>query len=90
MSFKKNISLKDINPDWSEKRSRYRKIAEVSIRFIPVVSSHDDEPSNSNSFSLSLNLSSTPEVKITKSVNTSGEEVTEKDFKKQGQVKKVK
>ena len=29
-------------------------------------------------FSLFLNLSSTPEVKITKSVNKSGEEVTEK------------
>ena len=87
MPFEKNLSLKDVNPDWAEKHSGYRKIAEVPIRFVPIVSSYDDEPTNSNSFSLSLNLSSTPEVKITKSVNKSGEEVTEKEFKKQGQVK---
>ena len=89
MLFEKNLLLKDINPDWAEKRSGYRKIAEVPIRFVPVVSSYDAEPTNSNSFSMSLNLSSTPEVKITKSVNKSGEEVTEKEFKKQGQVKQV-
>ena len=38
---------------------------------------------------MSLKLSSTLEVKITKSVNKSGEKVTEKEFKKQGQVKQV-
>ena len=38
---------------------------------------------------MSFNLSSTPEVKIVKSVNKSGEEVTEKEFKKHGQVKQV-
>ena len=89
MPFTKNLNLKDINPEWSEKRSGYRKLDEVPIRFVPVVSSYDAEPDNSNSFSLSLNLSSTPEVKITKSVNKSGEEVTEKEYKKDGQVKQV-
>ena len=89
MPFTKNLNLKDINPEWSEKRSGYRKLDEVPIRFVPVVSSYDAEPDNSYSFSLSLNLSSTPEVKITKSVNKSGEEVTEKEYKKDGQVKQV-
>ena len=55
----------------------------MPIRFVPVVFYYDDESTNSNSFSMSLNLSSTPEVKLTKSVNKSGEEVTEKEFKKQ-------
>ena len=35
-------------------------------------------------FFLSLNLSSTPEVTITKSVNKSRKEVTEKEYKKEG------
>ena len=87
MPFEKNLLLKDINPDWSEKRSRYRKIVEVLIRFVPIVSSYDDEPSISNSFSLSLNFSSTTEVKITKSVFESGEEVTKKELKKKGKIK---
>ena len=64
MPFSKDLHLKDINPEWSEKRSGYRKLDEVPIRFVPVVSSYDAEPDNSNSFSLSLNPSSTPEVKI--------------------------
>ena len=87
MPFENNLLLKDINPDWSEKRSRYKKIVEVLIRFVPIVSSYDDEPSISNSFSLSLNLSSTTEVEITKSVFKSGEEVTEKEFKNKDQIK---
>ena len=61
----------------------------MPIRFVPVVSLYDAEPDNSNYFSLSLNLSSTPEVKITKNVNKSGEEVTEKEHKKEGQAKQV-
>ena len=36
---------------------------------------------------MSLNLSSTPEVKMTKSVDKSGELVTEKEIKNQDQVK---
>ena len=59
------------------------------IIFVPVVTSYDSESDNSNSFSLSLNLSSTPEVKITKSVNKSGEDVTEKEYIKEGRVKQV-
>ena len=82
MLFAKNIILDDINPEWAEKRSGFRKLDEVPICFVPVVSSYDAEPDNSNLFSLSLNLSSTPEVKITKSVKKSGEEVIEKIGKK--------
>ena len=78
MSFEKNLSLKDINPEWAEKCSGYRNITEVPIRIVHVVSSYDTEPTNSNSFSMSLNLFSTPEVKMTKRVNNSGEEVTER------------
>ena len=84
MSFEKNLLLKDINSGWAEKRPGYRKITEVSILFVHVVSSYEAEPTDSNSFSMSLNLSSTPEVKITKSVNRSREEVTDKEFKTQG------
>ena len=75
MVFENSMSLKYLNPEWAEKRSSYRKIAEVPILFVPVVSSYDAEPTHSNSFSISLNLSSTPEIKITKSVNKSGEKV---------------
>ena len=84
MPFSKNMSLKDIKHDWAEKLSGFRKMTEVPIRVVPVATSYDAEPDSSNSFSLSLNLSSTPEVKITKSVNKNGKEVTEKEFKKQG------
>ena len=80
MPFEMNLPLEDINPDWAKKRSGYRKIAEVIIRFVFVVSSYDTKPTNSNSFSMSLHLSSTPKVKITKSLNKSGEEVTKKEF----------
>ena len=51
------------------------------IPFVPVGSSHDAESDNPNFFSLSLNLPSTPEVEITKSVKKSGEEVIEKEYK---------
>ena len=54
MPFAENLLLKYINPEWTEKRSGYRKIAEVPIRFVPVVTSYDADPDNSNSFSLSL------------------------------------
>ena len=89
MPFSKNMSLKEIKHDWAEKMSGFRKMAEVLIRFVPVATSYDAEPDSSNSFSLSLNLSSTPEVKISKSVNASGKEVTEKEYKKEGQVNQV-
>ena len=54
----------------------------MAIRFVPVVSLCDAEPDNCNSFYLSLNISLTPEVNINKSVNKSGEEVTEKSTRK--------
>ena len=75
MSFENNLLLKDNDSGWAEKRPGYRKIIEVSILFVYVVSSYEVEPTDSNSFSISLNLSSTPEIKITKSVNKSGEKV---------------
>ena len=81
MSFENNLLLKDNDSVWAEKRPGYRKIIEVSILFVYVVSSYEAEPTDSNSFSISLNLSSIPEVKITKSVNKRGEEVTAKEFK---------
>ena len=68
----------------TKKRSRYRKIVEVPIHFVSVVTLYDAEPDNSNSFSMSLNFSSTPEVKIAKRVKNSGERATEKEYKKQG------
>ena len=79
MPFAKNLVIKETKPEWAEKTSGFRKIAEVSIRFVPVVSSYDADPDNSNSFSLSLHLSSTPEVRITKSVDKSGEETKGKE-----------
>ena len=84
MPFAKDLTLKDINPEWAERRSDFRKIADVPILFVPVATSYDTESNNSNSFSLFLNLSSTPEVKITKSVNKSREQVTKKEYKKEG------
>ena len=67
----------------------FERTMEVPVRFVPVATLYDAYPNSSNSFSLFLNLSSTPEVKITKSVNKSGEEVIEKEYKKEGQVKHV-
>lgn len=89
MPFAKNLNLKDVNPEWAERHFGFKKLAEVPIRFVPVASPYDAIPDNSNSCSLSLNLSSTLEVKITKSANKSVEEVTEKEYKKEGQVKHV-
>ena len=61
----------------------------MPIPFVPVATLYDADPDNSNSFSLYLNLSSILEVKITKSVNKSGEKVTEKVYKKEWQLKQV-
>ena len=62
-------------------------MVDVPIRFVPVLLSCDDDPDSSNSFSLSLNLSVTPEVNITKRINKSGDAFTEKDYKKESHVK---
>ena len=64
-----------------------RKVVDIPIRFVPELTSYDDDPGSSNSFSLFLNLSETPEVKIAKSRNNSEEGVTEKNYKKEVQVK---
>ena len=47
---------------------------------VSVATSCDVESNISNSFSLSLNISLTPEIKITKTVKKSGEEVTEQEY----------
>ena len=64
-------------------------MVDIPICFVPVLTSYDDGPDSSISFSLSLNLSTTPEMKIIQSRNKSGEEVTEKEYKKEGQVKRT-
>ena len=89
MTFAKNLVLENINPEWAEKSSGYKQIAEVLIRFVPIVTTYDAESGNSKSFSFSLNLSLTPELKTIKSMNENGEKVTEKKYKKEGHVKKV-
>ena len=86
MPFANNLTLKGINPEWAERRSSYRNIAEVPIRVVPIATLYDADPDNLNFFSLSLNRSSTLGVKLTKRVNTSGEEVTKKEYKKEGYV----
>ena len=80
------MPLKKIKHDWAEKISGFQTMAEVPIHVVPFATLYNAEPDISNSFSLSLNLSSTPEIKITKSVNKSGKELIEKDYKKKGQV----
>ena len=85
MPFSNIMSIKDTKHDWAENMPGFRKMAEVRIRFVPVATLCDAEPDNSNYFSLSLNLSYTSEV----SVNKSGEEVSKKEYKKNGQVKWV-
>ena len=59
----------------------------MPIIFVPVATSYDAKSENSDSFSLSLNLFSTPEVIITKNINTSWEAVNEKEYKKEEKVK---
>ena len=59
------------------------------IRFVPVETSCDADPDNSNSFSLPRDLSSIADIRIIKSVNKSGEEVIEKEYKIERQVKQV-
>ena len=87
--FVKNLSLKEINPEWADRRVGFRKVDDEPIHFVPIATSYDTESENSNYFPLSLNLSSTQEIKITKSVNKTGEEVTIKEYKKEGQAKQV-
>ena len=52
MPFTKNLSLKDNNPEWTEKRSGYRNVAELLISFVYVVTSCDTDTDNSNSYFL--------------------------------------
>ena len=80
--------LSDCKPEWAERQGK-RQVAEVPVRFIPVISPYDDEKSTAHSFSLLLNLSSTPEVKTTTTTNDKGEKVKEKSYVKEGQVKQT-
>ena len=62
----------------------------LKCRFVvPVATLYAADFDNSNSFSLSFNLSSSPEVKNTKRVNKSGEEAIKRVYKKEGQIKQV-
>ena len=82
MLFTKNLALKDIGLGLAERRIGFRKVTDAHICVVPVSTSYDDNPDSSNSFSLSLNLSATPEVEIINSRNKSREEVNEKEYKK--------
>ena len=48
MPFTKNLELKDINPEWAEKYSGYRKTTEVPICVVLVVTSYEAAPDNYN------------------------------------------
>ena len=87
MLYQNNLTLKELDIDRTERRVGFRKITDMLTHFIHVATSYDAESDNSNYFSLSLNLSPTSEVKVTKTVNKSGEKVTENEYKKEGQVK---
>ena len=80
------LQFSDCKPEWAERQGK-RQVADVPVRFIPVVSPYDDEKSTAHSFSLALNLFSTPEVKTTTTTNEKGEKVKEKSYVKEGQVK---
>ena len=78
--------LKNCNPKWAEKTGS-KMIGQPPIRFIPKETEYDNDDST-NTFSLYLNISSsTPEVTVKKRKLESGEEVTEKEVSKEGQVR---
>ena len=76
--------LRDCRPEWAEIKGS-RMIGQPPIRFVPSKTEYDNE-SPSNSFSLYLNLNSNPEVTLKKRKLESGEEITEKEVTKEGQV----
>ena len=77
------VQLSDCKPEWAERQGK-RQVADVHVRFIPVVSLYYDEKSTAHSFSLALNLSSTPDVKSTTTTTEKGEEVKENSYVKEG------
>ena len=76
--------LKDCRPEWAEIKGS-KMVGQPPIRFVPKATEYDED-CPSNSFSLYLNLNSTPEVTLKKRKLESGEEVTEKEYSKEGQV----
>ena len=74
--------MSDYKSECAKKKGQ-RKVADVSIRFISVVYEYDSEDS-SNSFYLSLTLSTTTEDLIEKSRHDKKEDVTEKELKEDG------
>ena len=80
-------NLSDYKLEWAEKQGK-RQVADVPVQFIHVSSPYDDE-STAHSFTLSLNPSGTPEVKIKMAKNDKGDSVTEKTYVKKGQVKQT-
>ena len=65
---------------------RGKEIFKLLMRlfFIPVSSPYDDEKSTAHYLSLTLNLSSIPEVKMTTTNDDKGEEVKEKSYAREG------
>ena len=82
------VQLSDCKPEWAESQGK-RQVTDVTVHFIPVVQPYDDEKSTAHSFSLSLNLSFTPDVKTATIANEKGEKVKEKTYVKEGQVKQT-
>ena len=85
MSFVKNMHLDKITPTWAARCVRFSTVADVPI-LPPPLQLHMMLKVTTLIFLLSPNHYSTQEVKIVKSVNKSGEEVTENGYKKECQV----
>ena len=77
------VQLSGCKSEWAERQGK-RQVADMPAHVIPVASPYDDEKSTAHSFSLALNLSSTPEVKTTTTTNNKGEQVEEKSYAKEG------
>ena len=79
--------LRDCRPEWADTKG-YKMIGQPPIRFVPTKTEYDND-SPSNSFSLYLNLNSTPEVTVKKRKLESREEITEKESQVCQSVKKL-
>ena len=82
------VQLSDCKPEWDERQGK-RQVTDLPVCFIHVVLPYNDENSTAHSFSLALNLSSTPEFKTTTTTNEKGEKVKEKSYVKERQVKQI-
>ena len=76
------IKLPDCNPEWSEMQGDYQ-VTDVPVWFIYISLPYNNE-SITHSFTLSLNLSETPEMKVEMTKNNKGYSVTENTYVKEG------